>query len=136
MVTLWWYETNSPADILEIVDCDLNLGACDAETGRGRVTLTITPGPIQPLKPLQAVVSLQGFEAERVELIFTGIDVDMGRFSYPLKRAGDGSFEGRVSLSICTQNRMIWQALVVIDETLQLPFQFESEYKSQFTIVE
>ena len=98
--------------------------------------LSITPVPIQPLKPLQAVVTLHGFEAERVELIITGINVDMGHFSYLLKRAGDGRFEGRVSLSICSQNRMIWQALVVIDETLQLPFRFESEYKSQFTIVE
>lgn len=134
--SLWWDQPHSQSDIRQSVDCDLNLGACGVETDRGRVTLTITPGPIRPLKPLQAVVTLQGFEAERVELIFTGIDVDMGRFSYPLKRSGDGRFEGRVALSICSQSRMIWQAMVVIDETVQLPFRFESEYKSQFTIVE
>ena len=138
-ITLWWYKAyNQPGlpQTIDGMDCDLNLGACDVETDRGRVTLTITPRPILPLKPLQVVVTLQGFEAEKVELFFTGVDVDMGRLYYPLRQVGKGLFKGRASLSICAQSRMIWQALVIIDGTLQLPFRFETEFKSQFSIVE
>ncbi|NOR51272.1 MAG: hypothetical protein GQ470_01510 [Gammaproteobacteria bacterium] len=136
MLSQWWHKPQPQTDTFNPVDCDLNLGSCDIETAKGKVTLTITPRPIRPLKPLQAVVTLQGFKADRVELVFTGIDVDMGRFSYLLQQTEDGIFKGRVTLSICSQNKMIWQALVVIDEALQLPFRFESEYKPQFIIVE
>jgi hypothetical protein len=136
VISLWWYKAYFQSGFPETVDCDLNLGICDVETGRGRVALAITPRPIRPLKPLQAVVTLQGFEAEQVELLFTGVDVDMGRLFYPLKQASEDRFEGLVSLSICAQSRMTWQVLVIIDRTLQLPFRFESEYKSQFSIIE
>ncbi len=133
---LWWSKASRQVVAPAVTACDLNQGACEAVTGSGRVTLSIAPRPIRPLKPLQAEVRLQGIEAERVALLFTGVDVDMGRLFYPLERVDEGYFAGQVSLSICSKGHMTWQALVVIDDTLHLPFRFDSEYKSQFTIIE
>ena len=136
MITIWSYKSYSGIEVVKVDDCELSLSSCSVETEGGRLTLSISPRPIRPLKPLQAVVTLQGFEAEKVELLLTGVDVDMGRFFYPLKRGEDGRFESNVTLSICSQSRMTWQAMVIIDGKLKIPFQFESEYKSQFMIVE
>jgi len=127
----WWYvaSQNEVITLQPVAGCDLHRGPCHAETaGGGRVSLLITPQSIPVLEELQLQVRLQGIEAESVEVQFTGVDVDMGLLRYPLSAAGEGVFRGPAWLSVCAQRRMQGQILV--------PFQFDTEYRRGFKMLE
>jgi len=101
------------------------------------VTLRIAPLSIPVLDELQLEVRLEGSVARHVEVQFSGIDVDMGLLRYPLEALGEGVFRGPGWLSVCSQRRMIWQALVVVDGgRYQAPFRFTAEYRRGFSILE
>jgi hypothetical protein len=120
--------------------CDLHRSPCYAVGAEvGRVSLSITPQPVPVLDELQLEVRLQGVEAETVEIRFTGVDVDMGLLRYPLSAVGEGVFRGPGWLSVCSQRRMTWQALVWIEGpqgVIRVPFYFDAEYRRGFTVLE
>ncbi len=120
--------------------CDLHRGPCEAaEAGGGRIGLSITPRPIPVLDELQLAVTVQGVEAEAVEVWFTGVDVDMGLLRYSLSETGTGVFRGRAWLSVCSQRQMTWQVQVRVDGPQGLvlaPFRFDTVYRRGFTLVE
>lgn len=122
--------------------CDLHQGACRAAAagdaaGDAAITLRIAPLSIPLLDELQLEVRLEGVEARRVEVQFRGIDVDTGRLRYPLQAAGRDVFQGPAWLSVCSQRRMTWEALVVADGgRYTAPFQFDTEYRRGFAITE
>ena len=118
--------------------CDLHRGPCRASAaGSVAITLQIAPLSIPVLDELQLEVQLEGIEARSVEVQFTGIDIDMGQLRYPLELAGERVFRGPAWLSVCSQRRMTWQALVVVDGgRYKAPFRFETEYRRGFSILE
>ncbi len=118
--------------------CDLHQGACRAAAaGDAAITLRIAPLSIPLLDELQLEVRLEGIEARRVEVQFRGIDVDMGLLRYPLQAAGRDVFQGPAWLSVCSQRRMTWEALVVADGgRYKASFQFDTAFWRGFTITE
>ena len=119
--------------------CDLHQGACRAAVAAGdaAITLRIAPLSIPLLDELQLDVRLEGIAARRVEVQFRGIDVDMGLLRYPLQAAGRDVFQGPAWLSVCSQRRMTWEALVVADGgRYTAPFRFDTAYRRGFTITE
>lgn len=120
------------------VGCDLHQGACRASAaGGGAITLRIDPLRIPVLDELQLEVRLEGIEASDIEVQFSGINVDMGLLRYNLEPAGRGVFRGPAWLSVCSARRMIWQALVVVDGgRYEAPFQFDTEYRREFSLIE
>lgn len=119
--------------------CDLHLGSCLAlSTSGARIELSILPLEIPLLKPLILTVNVNGLEVDSMNVVFTGIDVDMGRLVYPLKSINGLVYEGSASLSICSSQKMKWQALVLIkldNREITVPFEFETEYRSNFKLI-
>lgn len=91
------------------------------------MTFSVTPNPILPLKPLQLEVSLSGAIAERVEVSFQGVAMDMGDNRSRLVGVGE-RFTGQAMLPICTTGAMLWSATVQVTTragSVAAPFHFE-----------
>jgi hypothetical protein len=114
--------------------CDLQRGACSsALPGGGRVSFAIEPRPIPLLRPIKLVVTLQGANAKKVEVDFTGVEMKMGYNRPQLQAIGEGRFAGEdhfageTILPICTDRRMAWRATVLIEtggKLVAAPFEF------------
>lgn len=114
--------------VLPVAACDLNLGPCTVELpGGGRLRVEIGPRPIPVLKPLDVRVAFEGFQAEKVLLDFSGVEMDMGFNQVSLKPLGEGRFAGRGNLPVCVTGAMVWQATFMIEGRagrFGVPFRF------------
>ena len=114
-------------------DCSLHISACEASFSEGgKITFSITPHPIKPLVPLDLTVKVENISAEKVFVNFEGIDMYMGFYRPELimqeSGAGSSLFQGKATLSVCTLEKMRWQANVIISTNKGLyvaPFHFE-----------
>lgn len=110
--------------------CDLHRQACGAALpDGGRLELSITPRPIPMVRPLSVEVRVSGIDADKVEIDFTGIDMNMGYNRPQLAPAGDGRFTGSASLPVCITGSMAWQATVLLESgrrRISIPFRFNS----------
>lgn len=124
---------------LGVQGCNLHEGACRADSGEGAsIELAISPREIPLLERLDVSVALEGIEASAVEVVFTGVDVDMGTLAYPLESSPGGRYSGWASLSVCSQSRMTWKATVVVEAEgvkYEVPFLFDTEYRSKFNFI-
>jgi hypothetical protein len=110
--------------------CDLGRTACRSAAVGGGVTLDITPRPIAPMKPLHIEVVVEGLTAERLEVDFSGVDMNMGYNRFVLVETAPGRFTGSAVLPVCVRDRMAWEAKVLVDTPgarLSVPFRFESQ---------
>lgn len=119
--------------------CNLHMVPCRAQSANGEwIELSIRPLAIPLLTPLDLTVRLHGIKVDSVNVVFTGIDVDMGRLEYPLNSTDGVVYMGGASLSICSRLKMRWQALVLIksnNRRIAVPFEFETEYRSNFKLI-
>lgn len=114
-------------------DCNLHISDCTATfSDGGKIAFAINPHPIKPLKPLDLSVEIKNITAEKVHVNFEGIDMYMGFYRPELVRQdsnnGSNRFQGKATLSVCTLDKMLWQATVIIttDKGLYVaPFRFE-----------
>jgi len=118
------------AQTLPVSGCDLNQGRCSASLpGGGRLEVELAPRPVPVLKPLQIQLRLEGHEATRVVVDFSGVEMDMGFNQITLKPAGPGQFVGQGNLPVCATGAMRWQLAVRIEGpsgSLAVPFHFMS----------
>ncbi len=109
-------------------DCDLRAGPCRVSfTSGGKVSFGIQPNDMPVVKPLEFQVSLDELEARKVEVDFTGVDMDMGFNRVQLKPSADGDFTGKGMLPVCVRYAMEWEARVLIHSDrglLAAPFRF------------
>ena len=114
--------------VLPVSPCDLNQGSCVVDLpGGGRLRVEITPRPIPVLKPLDVRLQLEGREAGRVRLDFSGVEMDMGFNQVSLGSLGGGRFAGQGNLPVCVTGAMRWQAAFLIETgsgSLTVPFHF------------
>jgi hypothetical protein len=129
---LWQPSGPERADITLVLDpeCDLRAGPCVSRVpDGGAIGLGIEPRQIPLLQPLGFRVRLQGLKAQAVTAEITGVNMDMGYNRLELERQDDGSFLGEGVLPVCTQRKMIWQALVVVvgdHGRIAAPFHFNT----------
>jgi hypothetical protein len=111
--------------------CDLQGGPCALVLpGGGRIELEITPRPIRVLEPMTLSVRLEGLAARTVEVDFSGVDMYMGYNRFALHPQSEGLYTGEGVLPICTEQRMPWEANVLVDARegmLAAPFRFVTE---------
>lgn len=111
--------------------CDLHRTPCGAALpGGGSLLFSITPRPIPMVAPLQLEVAVSGLDATRVEVDFTGVNMNMGLNRPELKPLGDGRFGGQGSLPVCVTGAMDWQATVLVEtarERIAVPFRLSSK---------
>lgn len=99
-----------PASIPE-PQCDLGLQTCRKRlSGSGELTIDLTPRPIPVLQPFEVRATLEGRNADQIQLDFSGVNMDMGFNQVDLKKGENGVFSGRAILPVCTTSRMRWQA--------------------------
>jgi hypothetical protein len=110
--------------------CDLHRAPCVAHfPAGGQVQLDIEPHSLPVVQPLRLAVLVKGLEADRVEVDFRGVSMDMG-FNRPQLRAeGGGRFSGEGMLPVCVRSHMAWEARVLLHTAhglLAAPFRFET----------
>lgn len=117
--------TLMPAD-----GCDLNRESCTAAMpGGGSIELAIAPHPIPVVKPLQVTVTLKGIDANKAELDFQGVTMNMGYNRISLTPAGEGGFTGAASIPVCVTGRMLWRATLLLEDDtrrIAVPYLFEA----------
>ena len=110
--------------------CDLQRQACAvALPNGGRVELAMGTHPIPMVKPFAVYVTTSGFTPSRIDIDFTGIDMNMGYNRPQLAAGSDGRFVAEVTLPVCITGQMEWQATVLLEtgsERLAIPFRFTS----------
>ena len=129
----WWqrtYRLESDASLPLDPTCDLRAGPC---MGRipdgGSLVFAIKPRDIPLLKPLELQVHLDGVQADNVAVEITGVNMDMGHNRVELAPQADGGYLGQAVLPICSQRKMIWQALVLVEGDrgrIAAPFHFST----------
>lgn len=97
------------------LSCDLREAPCTSELPNGgSVTLSIGPDDIPILKDLKLAVEVEGIEVSNVEVDFIGISLDMAYNRPKLQQLSSSQFEGDTLLPICIDQRMDWEARVLL----------------------
>lgn len=108
--------------------CNLQREACSvALPSGGNVTLTMGTRPVPLVKPFEVQVAISGFSPARVEVDFSGIEMNMGYNRPELAARGTGSYAAEVTLPVCITGSMDWQATVLIEtgsERVAIPYRF------------
>lgn len=108
--------------------CDLRKGPCQSQfAGGGSVSFSISPSTIPILKPLKLTVNVSGIDVNKVDVNFIGLNMDMGYNHATLTETGAREFKGEFTIPICVQQRMEWEARVLIqtaDGTMAAPYRF------------
>ena len=117
------------------LDCDLRAMPCTVSFAEGgQVTLDIEPRGIPAVEPLTIDVRLDGLASpERIEVDFSGVDMDMGfnRVALAPVVDADGArrYRGKGMLPVCVRERMTWEARVLLyypEGLWAAPFRFDS----------
>ncbi len=119
-----------PAQVLSLDDCDLHQGPCRRSLPvGGEVVFAIEPRSIPLTKPLKLTVEVKDVDADRVEVDFSGVTMNMGYNRPLLKEVAHGRFEGEGLLPVCIRQRMDWEARVILRTdrgSFILPWRFET----------
>ena len=115
--------------------CDLRKGPCESAFPDGtRVTFGMMPRRIPVVEELHISVHTEGIDARRVEVDFSGVDMNMGFNRVTLARTGPGEFSGPGMLPVCVRARMTWEAKVLLHTDTGLmaaPFRFDTYLPGQ-----
>lgn len=96
-------------------DCDLHKEACTATLADGTpVTLSITPRPIPVMKKLKFAVTADGLDRETLKGEMYGMNMNMGRYNYTLKRDSDGIYRGEGLIPSCVA-AMQWRLNIIAE---------------------
>lgn len=110
--------------------CDLHRVACEVPLpGGGKIRLGMQPLPIPMVKPFQVEVKLDGIGASRVEVDFSGVDMNMGFNRIELNARSAGVYVAEATLPVCITGQMDWQATVLLEtpgQRIAVPFRFTS----------
>ncbi len=108
--------------------CNLQLQACTVTLPGGeRLTVEAGTRPIPLVRSFQWRVLVPDAGVRRVDVDFSGVDMDMGFNRPQLQAAKDGMFVADVSLPVCVTGRMTWQATVLLETAsarIAVPFRF------------
>jgi hypothetical protein len=110
--------------------CNLQQQACAVTLpDGGQVELSMGTRPVPLVQPFAVQVATSGFAPTRVEVDFTGIDMNMGYNRPQLAARGGGSFVGEATLPVCITGHMDWQATVLVEtgsERIAIPYRFST----------
>ena len=114
--------------------CDLHNGPCKLMfADGGSVTLLISPNTIPLLQRLQLQVEVEGISVNKVEIDFTGYEIDLGYNRPVLKAVNSSTFVGDAFLPLCTLSEMDWSAKVLLHTNKGImiaPYKFHTVKKS------
>ncbi len=110
--------------------CNLQQQACSVTLPAGGVVeLSMGSRPIPMVKPFEVKVTARGFEADRVEVDFSGVDMNMGLNRPQLTARGNGEYAAEATLPVCITGGMDWQATVLLEtgsQRIAIPYRFST----------
>lgn len=116
--------------VVPVEPCDAGTRRCTAELPQGgRIELDLTPRPLAASRPLHLRIAVSGASPERVEVVLTGVGMNMGENRVVLERTAAGVFDGDTNLAVCVAARMTWQARVRVRNgvrSVAVAFRFET----------
>lgn len=120
----------SDLTVMPDAQCDIQRQACrvDLPDG-GSLQFSVGTQPIPLVKPFAMRVEVKGVSARRVEIDFSGVDMNMGYNRPQLHAQADGVFAGEATLPVCVTGQMAWQATVLVETSaarIAVPFRFQS----------
>lgn len=108
--------------------CNLRAGPCTTKLADGgSISFSIEPRTIPALAPLALTVQLDGIDARKVEVDFSGTDMFMGFNRIALHRQSQRRYVGQGALSVCVRNAMEWEAKVLVETatgSVSAPYRF------------
>lgn len=116
---------------LALSSCNIGQQTCVATLpDGGQLEFSIEPRPIPALKPLRVQATFHGTTVRKVEVDFTGSQMNMGYNRPRLERQGGSDrFTAQASLPVCITGSMEWDATVLVDTgraIVAVPFRFVS----------
>ena len=128
-VVTWKLQPKSDVS-LALSTCNPSEQACLVTLpGGGQFEFSVDPRPIPTLQPFTMQIEVSGIQADKVEIDFTGVGMNMGYNRPQLKAVLPGRFEGRASLPVCVTGTMEWRATVLLEsgrKVISAPFQFNA----------
>jgi hypothetical protein len=95
--------------------CDLHKEACTATLKDGTpVTLSIAPRPIPVMEKLRFAVTADALKQDRLKVEMYGLNMNMGRYSYTLRRDANGTYRGEGMIPSCV-GEMQWRANIIAE---------------------
>ncbi len=108
--------------------CDLRKAPCVSSINQQvTVGFSIEPREIPLVTPLRLAVEIDGVAADRVEVDFAGVDMNMGYNRVVLQAVAEGRYAGKGMIPVCVMDSMEWEAKVLIttgQELLSAPYRF------------
>lgn len=108
--------------------CDLRQGSCVSSIEPDiRISFSIEPREIPLVKPLKLQVQVNGVDADKVEVDFTGVDMNMGYNRVVMQQLESGRYEADGMIPVCVRDSMEWEAKVLITTeqgVLSAPYRF------------
>ncbi len=120
---------SAPDDVLVAPEagCDLQQSRCAAALPGATVELEFLTRPIPLARPFQVALDTRGIDALRVELDFSGVEMDMGYNRALLTPVGEGRYTAEVIIPVCIMGKMTWRATAIIhtrEQRLSIPYEF------------
>lgn len=127
--SLWWLAARFNATAMkgQIMEssCNLHLGVCRETLPWGTLEVRVSPYPIPLMKSIEVEVNTEGFQAQKMEVAFMGVDMDMGINQQQLKRVEEvvtasipssliTRYRAKSVLPICSTGKMLWRMLISI----------------------
>jgi hypothetical protein len=110
--------------------CDLQRQSCLTLLADGaQVELSMGTRPVPMIKPFEVKVLTRGFNPNRVEVDFAGVDMNMGLNRPELLPRADAGYFAEVTLPVCITGQMDWLVTVLIErgsERLSIPYRLKS----------
>lgn len=110
--------------------CDLQRQACAVDLpGGGKIELSMGTRPVPMVKPFDVQVRSSGIVPTRVEVDFTGIDMNMGFNRPELTLREPGNYVAEATLPVCITGQMDWQVTLLIEtgsQHIAIPYRLRS----------
>lgn len=128
-VVTWKLQPKSDVS-LALSSCNPSEQACLVNLpAGGQFEFSIYPRPIPTLQPFTMQIEISGLPADKVEVDFSGVSMNMGYNRPQLELVQPGRYEGRASLPVCVTGTMEWRATVLLKSgrrVIAAPFQFSA----------
>lgn len=128
-VVTWKLQPKSDVS-LALSSCNPSEQACLVKLPEGgQFEFSVDPRPIPTLQPFTMQIEISGLPADKVEVDFSGVSMNMGYNRPQLELVQAGRYEGRASLPVCVTGTMEWRATVLLKSgrrVIAAPFQFSA----------
>ncbi|MEY4591957.1 MAG: hypothetical protein RIR18_852 [Pseudomonadota bacterium] len=110
--------------------CNLQQQTCTVTLSDGtKVALTMGTQPVPMITPFIVSVKADGFVPKRLEVDFTGVDMNMGLNRPTLVLQTDGAYSTEASLPVCISGQMDWLVTLFVERgrlRTAIPFRLTS----------